>query len=32
MEYTDLQAVSAADWLDKHACDDGQRNGGCYGG
>ena len=28
----DLQAVFAAKWLDKHACDDGQWSGGCCGG
>jgi len=29
---TDLQVVSTAEWLDKHACDDGQESGGCCGG
>jgi len=26
-----LQAVPTAEWLDKHACDDGQERGGCCG-
>jgi len=29
---TDLQAVSVSEWLDKHACDDGQGRGECCGG
>ena len=28
---TDLQAVSVSEWLDKHACDDGQGRGECCG-
>jgi len=28
---TDLQVVSTVEWLDKHACDDGQESGGCCG-